>query len=125
MVEVLLRYGADPSLPNVNGNVAVEMTRNPAITELFMRDKANIFSPVVQAKKLFAEFLSQHQLQLSNSGGSQTTSDTKSFQGGEPPHPLSTMANYSENKDNTISNSGLNLETEFNEAFSNLSLQNP
>lgn len=125
MVEVLLRYGADPSLPNVNGNVAVEMTRNPAITELFMRDKANIFSPVVQAKKLFAEFLSQHQLQLSNSSGSQTASDSKSFQGGEPPHPLSTIESYSENKDTAISNQGLNLETEFNEAFSNLSLQNP
>lgn len=75
-VEILLRYGADPSIPNKEGLVAVEMvmgggngkSNNPelvaGITELFMRDKGNIFSPVVHAKNLFSEYLqTQHQQQ--------------------------------------------------------------
>lgn len=46
-VEVLLRYGALPNIMNKAGLYAVEMTKNPAVTELFQRDKHNIFSPVV------------------------------------------------------------------------------
>ncbi len=56
-VEVLLRYGADPSIPNEAGLLPVEVTKNPAVAELFLRDRENIFSPVIQAKRVFAEYL--------------------------------------------------------------------
>lgn len=49
-VEVLLRYGALPNITNKNGLYPVEMTTNPAVTELFQRDKFNIFSPVVAVR---------------------------------------------------------------------------
>ncbi len=51
-VEVLLRYGALPSITNKSGLYPVEMTTNPAVTELFQRDKFNIFSPVVAVRQL-------------------------------------------------------------------------
>jgi hypothetical protein len=56
-VEVLLKYGADPSVPNNSGLVPVEMSDNPYVRELFMRDKENIFSPMVQARQLFQDYL--------------------------------------------------------------------
>jgi hypothetical protein len=106
-VEVLLRYGADPSLPNASGLVAVEMTINPAVTELFMRDKGNIFSPVVQAKRLFAEYLSSSQQSQSHSENSKgTTTDGNG-------------ADLSQGS----SGVKLNLEEDLNESFSTLSLQ--
>jgi hypothetical protein len=103
VVEVLLRYGADPSIPNASGLVAVEMTNNPAVTELFMRDKGNIFSPVVQAKRLFAEYLSSQ----SHSENSKAT--TTDGNGGDLSQGSSGVK--------------LNLEEELNESFTNLSLQ--
>ena len=79
-MEVLLKYGADPSIPNNSGLVPVEMTRNPYITELFMRDKANIFSPVVQARQLFGEYLEQHSVE------SRASNDSRRAQAGNVSH---------------------------------------
>lgn len=59
VVEVLLRSGADPSVPNGNGLLPVELAQNRFVRELFLRDRSNVFSPVVQARSLFAEYLSQ------------------------------------------------------------------
>lgn len=49
-VEVLLRYGALPNITNNSGLYPVEMTTNSDVTELFQRDKHNIFSPVVTVR---------------------------------------------------------------------------
>ena len=107
LVEVLLKYGADPSVPNQNGLVPVEMTRNPYITELFMRDKGNIFSPMVQARQLFGEYLDEHQSQ------SQAKSQAKSGRSHQ------SIDSVTVQPDTTVSH--LNLEDE----FSVLSIQSP
>ncbi len=62
VLEVLLRCGADPSIPNHSGTLAMELVSNPRVTELFHRDRNNIFSPMVTAKNLFGELLEQHSL---------------------------------------------------------------
>ena len=62
VIEVLLRCGADPSLPNNAGTLAIEMARSAVVGELFLRDRNNIFSPIVTAKNLFRELLENNKL---------------------------------------------------------------
>ena len=66
IVEVLLRSGADPSIPNESGDLPVELTEDADLRLLFTRDRSNVFSPIVQARTIFAELLAQQQLHPNN-----------------------------------------------------------
>lgn len=61
VVEVLLRSGADPSIPNEDGQLPIELSCERFVRDLFLRDRSSIFSPVVQAQSLFAALLAQQQ----------------------------------------------------------------
>lgn len=75
VVEVLLRYGGDPSVPNGNGLLPVELAKDRFVRDLFLRDRSSIFSPVVQARSLFAEYLANQRppLGASSSAAEQET----------------------------------------------------
>lgn len=78
VVEVLLRSGADPSVPNGNGLLPVELAQNRFVRELFLRDRSNVFSPVVQARSLFAEYLSQQRPVAPSSSAAGSTTEESS-----------------------------------------------
>lgn len=61
VIEVLLRSGAEPSIPNHDGLLPVELSQNPVVKDLFLRDGTHLFSPMQQARALFAEYVQQHQ----------------------------------------------------------------
>lgn len=63
-IEILLRSGADPTVPNHDGMLPVELTESAVVKDLFNRDPTNIFSPMVQARALFHDYVVQ--LQESN-----------------------------------------------------------
>lgn len=60
-MEVLLRSGANPGEPNGKGLLAVELAKDPFVRDLFLRDRSSIFSPVVQARSLFAEYVASYE----------------------------------------------------------------
>jgi hypothetical protein len=62
IVEVLLRSGADPSIPNTAGILPVELATDAAVRELFLRDRSAIFSPMVQTRMLLSDYVEQMQL---------------------------------------------------------------
>lgn len=49
IIEILLRSGLSASVPNNAGLLPVEMTQSGDVRALFLRDRSNIFSPVVQS----------------------------------------------------------------------------
>ena len=57
VVEVLLRSGADPSVPNKAGMLPVELCQRPEISELFLRDRGGVFSPMVQSRLVLADYV--------------------------------------------------------------------
>jgi hypothetical protein len=59
IVEILLRSGADPSIPNRAGILPVELAKTPAVRELFLRDRSAIFSPIVQTRMLLTDYIEQ------------------------------------------------------------------
>ena len=59
IVEILLRSGADPSIPNSSGTLPVELSKSPAVQELFLRDRSAIFSPIVQTRMLLSDYIEQ------------------------------------------------------------------
>lgn len=62
IVEILLRSGADPSIPNRAGILPVELAKTPAVRELFLRDRSAIFSPIVQTRMLLSDYIEQMHL---------------------------------------------------------------
>lgn len=62
IVEILLRSGADPSIPNKTGILPVELTKAPSVRELFLRDRSAIFSPIVQTRMLLSDYIEQMNL---------------------------------------------------------------
>lgn len=73
IVEILLRSGADPSIPNQGGILSVELSRHAAVKELFLRDRSTIFSPIVQTRMLLSDYIEQ--MNLGNSP--QNTADAR------------------------------------------------
>lgn len=65
IVEILLRSGADPSIPNAAGILPVELAKTIPVRELFLRDRSAIFSPIVQTRMLLSDYIEQ--LSLSDS----------------------------------------------------------
>lgn len=63
IVEILLRSGADPSIPNSSGTLPVELSKTHAVKELFLRDRSAIFSPIVQTRMLLTDYIEQMNLQ--------------------------------------------------------------
>ena len=62
IVEILLRSGADPSVPNHAGLLPIELSKTTEVSELFLRDRSSIFSPiasVAQSRVNFSEFTKQ------------------------------------------------------------------
>lgn len=62
IVEVLLRSGADPSIPNKAGMLPVELAKTAPVKELFLRDRSGIFSPIVQTRMLLSDYIEQMNL---------------------------------------------------------------
>lgn len=62
IVEVLLRSGADPSIPNKAGLLPVELAKTAPVRELFLRDRSGIFSPIVQTRMLLSDYIEQMNL---------------------------------------------------------------
>lgn len=59
IVEILLRSGADPSIPNRAGILPVELAKDRSVRELFLRDRSAIFSPIVQTRMLLSDYVEQ------------------------------------------------------------------
>lgn len=79
VIEILLRCGADPSIPNHAGTLAIEMARSPVVGELFLRDRNSIFSPIVTAKNLFRELLENNKLPQITNGAADSESNKLSL----------------------------------------------
>lgn len=62
IVEILLRSGADPSIPNKAGILPVELAKAAFVRELFLRDRSAIFSPIVQTRMLLTDYIEQMNL---------------------------------------------------------------
>jgi hypothetical protein len=65
IVEILLRSGADPSVPNHLGLLPIELSQSPEVSELFLRDRSNIFSPmatIAQSRVAFSELAKQQDI---------------------------------------------------------------
>ena len=58
-MEILLRSGADPSIPNKAGILPVELSNDGSVRELFLRDRSTIFSPIVQTRMLLSDYIEQ------------------------------------------------------------------
>lgn len=59
-IEILLRSGADPTVPNESGCLPGELSESPMVKDLFERDPTNIFSPMVQARALFQDYVATY-----------------------------------------------------------------
>lgn len=46
-------------MKNEKGQLPVELSRTPDVVELFLRDRATIFSPIVQTRILQSEYISE------------------------------------------------------------------
>lgn len=57
IIEVLLRSGADPSVPNNAGVLPIELVKTPEVRELFLRDRSSIFSPIAQTNNMLSEYM--------------------------------------------------------------------
>lgn len=71
IVEILLRSGADPSIPNKAGILPVELSNDASVRELFLRDRSTIFSPIVQTRMLLSDYIEQ--LSLSSNPSKEAT----------------------------------------------------
>ena len=59
IIEILLRYGADRSIPNNAGLLPIEIAPSKLVKELFLRDRSSIFSPIVQSRVLLTDYIEQ------------------------------------------------------------------
>ena len=59
IIEILLRYGADRSIPNNAGLLPIELAPSKLVKELFLRDRSSIFSPIVQSRVLLTDYIEQ------------------------------------------------------------------
>lgn len=59
IIEILLRSGADPSVPNHAGMLPIELTKSKDVKELFLRDRTGIFSPIAiaQTRAMLTEYV--------------------------------------------------------------------
>lgn len=58
-MEILLRSGANMSIPNNDGKLPVELSSHPEVRELFLRDRSGIFSPMVQAREVIRDYVAE------------------------------------------------------------------
>ena len=72
IIEILLRSGADPSVPNHAGLLPIELTKARDVKELFLRDRSGIFSPIAiaQTRAMLSEYV-KAQTPLSQSGATE------------------------------------------------------
>jgi hypothetical protein len=59
IIDLLLRSGADSSVPNEAGLLPIEMTKHANVRELFLRDRSSIFSPIAQTRMLLSDYIQQ------------------------------------------------------------------
>jgi hypothetical protein len=59
IIEILIRSGADLSVPNQCGLLPVELCKTAAVAELFLRDRSNLFSPIAQTRTLLSDYIQQ------------------------------------------------------------------
>eukprot|EP00981_Chlorochromonas_danica_P011723 scaffold4233_cov180-Ochromonas_danica.AAC.14 len=132
-IEILLRSGADPTIPNETGTLPVELSESPMVKDLFIREPTHIFSPMVQARALFHDYVQQlHEadqqtLQMENqkhffpalaeqSEGAVSTEDTASSSV-SPEHLLATNLNSEfEKSDQPLTDDSLPLSVDHSKA---------
>lgn len=124
-IEILLRSGADPTIPNETGTLPVELSESPMVKDLFIREPTHIFSPMVQARALFHDYVQQlHEadqqtLQIENkkqffpapaeqSEGAGNTEDTASSTA-SPEHLATNLNSEFESSDQPLTEDSLSL----------------
>ena len=113
IVEILLRSGADPSIPNTAGMLPVELATNEAVRELFLRDRSAIFSPIVQTRMLLSDYIEQNQPQVNRNEISVDTTGSDVVENG---NLLSIVESDSHFESNSNSDKVLfNMAQDFNE----------
>lgn len=89
IIEILIRSGADLSVPNHCGLLPVDLCKSPAVADLFLRDRSNLFSPIAQTRTLLSEYIAQlggnavptAALSARNEQGQCTTATANALQG--------------------------------------------
>ena len=112
IIEILLRYGADRSIPNNAGLLPIELAPNKMVKELFLRDRSSIFSPIVQSRALLTDYIEQ----LNNSPLppllSSSSSSLHAVDSNKTPIHNSSSSNPDVSRDDLSSLNGYNLSAD-------------